>query len=204
MTRNLLIATRNKKKKKELQEILSDWEINLLSLDDIPPVPEVEEDGLTFADNAIKKAVTVAERSGLLTLADDSGLVVDALDGAPGVFSARYAGPEADDDKNNQKLLQALHHVADEERTARFVCVIALAHPDGSVQTVQGSCEGMIRRTRQGSEGFGYDPLFVPEGFKKSFAELAPEIKNAMSHRGQALQKIKPILQEILAMEGKA
>lgn len=203
MSRNLLIATRNKKKKKELQEILADMDVQLLSLDDIPPVSEVEEDGLTFAENAIKKAVTVAQQSGLLTLADDSGLVVDALGGEPGIFSARYAGPEADDEKNNQKLLLALQNTADQDRTARFVCVIALASPDGSVQTVQGSCEGFIRKTLQGTGGFGYDPLFIPQGFDKSFAELSADVKNTISHRGQALKKSRPIIEQVLTMEGK-
>ncbi len=202
MPQKLLIATRNNKKKKELQEILSDLDINLLSLDDIPPVPEVEEDGLTFEDNAIKKALLTARQSGLLTLADDSGLVVDALGGAPGVFSARYAGPEADDEKNNQKLLLALHDIPDQDRTARFACVIALATPEGSVQTVEGICEGLISRIPQGKEGFGYDPLFVPAGLENSFAELSSAIKNTISHRGQALTKIKPVLQELLAVEG--
>lgn len=202
MSQNLLIATRNKKKKKELQEILSGFDVQLLSLDDIPPVPEVEEDGRTFEENAIKKALTVARLSNLLTLADDSGLVVDALQGAPGVFSARYAGPEADDDKNNQKLLLALQNVEENKRTARFICVIALASPEGSVKTVMGSCEGMILSSLKGGEGFGYDPLFIPQGYDKSFAELSPEIKNRISHRGVALNKIKPLLDERLLMEG--
>ena len=202
MPQNLLIATRNQKKKKELQEILSGFDVKLLSLDDIPPLPEVEEDGLTFEENAIKKALTVARLSNLLTLADDSGLVVDALQGAPGVFSARYAGPEADDDRNNQKLLLALQNVEENKRTARFICVIALASPEGSVKTVMGSCEGMIRSSLQGVEGFGYDPLFIPEGYDKSFAELSPEIKNRISHRGVALNKLKPLLDERLHMEG--
>ncbi|CFX18605.1 Non-canonical purine NTP pyrophosphatase [Syntrophomonas zehnderi OL-4] len=203
MSRNLLIATRNNKKKLELLEILKDLDFNLLSLNDIPPVPDVEEDGLTFSENAVKKAVLTAKASNILTLADDSGLVVNALDGAPGVFSARFAGPQADDEQNNQKLLQALQNIADHERTARFVCVIALADPAGTVQTVSGSCTGMIAKTRQGEAGFGYDPLFVPDGFDKSFAELDPSVKNKISHRGQALLKIKPILEEILAMEAK-
>lgn len=202
MSQNLLIATRNPKKKKELQEILSDFDVKLLSLDDIPPLPEIEEDGLTFQENAIKKALTVARLSNLLTLADDSGLVVDALQGEPGVFSARYAGPEADDDRNNQKLLQSLQNVEENKRTARFICVIALASPEGSVKTVMGSCEGMISRSPNGGEGFGYDPLFIPEGYDKSFAQLSPEIKNRISHRGVALNKIKPLLDECLLMEG--
>lgn len=202
MSKQLLIATRNPKKKKELQEILSGFDLQLLNLDDIPPLPEVEEDGLTFEENAIKKALVVARQSNMLTLADDSGLVVDALQGAPGVFSARYAGPEANDDRNNQKLLQAMQQVEDHQRSARFVCVIALASPQGKVETVRGSCAGSISRTLHGGEGFGYDPLFIPEGFDKSFAELTPEIKNRISHRGIALNKIKPLLEASLHMEG--
>lgn len=202
MSLELLIASRNQKKKKELETILSGFDVKLLSLDDLPPLPEVEEDGLTFAENAIKKALTVARQSKLLTLADDSGLVVDALQGAPGIYSARYAGPDANDAKNNRKLLQALQEIPDTERTARFVCVIALASPDGNVQTVKGSCEGRIDRTLHGAGGFGYDPLFIPDGYEQSFAELPAEEKNRISHRGMALQKIRPLLQERLQMEG--
>jgi XTP/dITP diphosphohydrolase len=197
MKNKLLIASRNQKKKKELQQILSDLNFELLSLDDLPPLPEVEEDGTTFAENAIKKAVTVCRQTGLLTLADDSGLVVDALQGAPGVFSARYSGPGADDEKNNQKLLLAMREVPDIGRTARFVCVIALALPDGRVETVEGTCEGRIDHILRGSEGFGYDPMFIPEGFKVSFAQLEPPVKNTISHRGKALGLIRPVLEKI-------
>lgn len=197
MKKKLMIASRNQKKKKELQQILSDLNFELLSLDDLPPLPEVEEDGMTFTENAVKKAVTVAQQTGLLTLADDSGLSVDALQGAPGVFSARYSGPEANDEKNNQKLLLALEDIPDANRTARFVCVIALASPDGQVQTVEGSCEGRIDNILRGNAGFGYDPLFIPEGFEVSFAQLDPSIKNTISHRGKALERIKPILESI-------
>jgi len=197
MKKKLLIASRNQKKKKELQQILSDLNFELLTLDDLPPLPEVEEDGMTFAENARKKAVTVARQTGLLTLADDSGLSVDALQGAPGVFSARYSGPGANDEKNNQKLLLALEDIPDTDRTARFVCVIALASPDGQVQTVEGSCEGRIDHILKGSAGFGYDPLFIPEGFEMSFAQLEPSIKNTISHRGKALELIKPVLESI-------
>ena len=195
MKNKLLIASRNQKKKKELQQILSELNFELLSLDELPPLPEVEEDGQTFAENAIKKAVTVAQQTGMLTLADDSGLVVDALQGAPGVFSARYSGAQSNDEKNNRKLLTAMQNIADSDRTARFICVIALAKPDGNVQTVEGSCEGMIDRTLKGSEGFGYDPLFIPTGFELSFAQLSPQIKNTISHRAKALALIKPILE---------
>jgi XTP/dITP diphosphohydrolase len=197
MKKKLLIASRNQKKKKELQQILRDLNFELLSLDDLPPLPEVEEDGATFAENAVKKAVTVAQQTGLLTLADDSGLSVDVLQGAPGVFSARYSGPEANDEKNNQKLLLALKDISDADRTARFVCVIALASPNGQVQTVEGSCEGRIDHILRGNAGFGYDPLFIPEGFEVSFAQLDPSIKNTISHRGKALEKIKPVLERM-------
>ncbi|HNX92655.1 MAG TPA: non-canonical purine NTP pyrophosphatase, partial [Syntrophomonas sp.] len=125
------------------------------------------------------------------------GLVVDALQGAPGVFSARYSGPGANDEKNNQKLLRALEDIPDMDRTARFVCVIALATPDGQVQTVEGSCEGRIDHILKGNAGFGYDPLFIPEGFEVSFAQLEPSIKNTISHRGKALALIKPVLESI-------
>jgi len=197
MKKKLLIANRNQKKKKELQQILCDLNFELITLDDLPPLPEVEEDGMTFTENAVKKAVTVARQTGLLTLADDSGLSVDALQGAPGVFSARYSGPEANDEKNNRKLLLALEDIPDVDRTARFVCVIALASPDGQVQTVEGSCEGRIDHILKGNAGFGYDPLFIPEGFEMSFAQLEPSIKNTISHRGKALALIKPVLESI-------
>ncbi|HWQ76280.1 MAG TPA: XTP/dITP diphosphatase [Syntrophomonas sp.] len=197
MEKKLLIASRNRKKKEELRQILSGLDFQLLSLDELPPLPEVEEDGTTFAENAIKKAVTVARQTGLLTLADDSGLVVDALQGAPGVYSARYSDPGATDEKNNRKLLQAMRDVPDASRTARFVCVIALAVPDGQVQTVEGRCEGSIDHSPRGDAGFGYDPLFIPAGREESFAQLAPEVKNRISHRGRALELIKPVLQRI-------
>lgn len=197
MKKQLVIASRNQKKKNELQQVLGDLDFELLSLDDLPPLPEVEEDGSTFAENAIKKAVTVARQTGMLTLADDSGLVVDALQGEPGVYSARYAGPEANDEKNNQKLLQALLAIPEKNRTARFVCVIALALPDGRLETVEGTCDGRIDRYPRGSVGFGYDPLFVPDGYEESFAQLSPLIKNSISHRGKALALIKPFLQRI-------
>lgn len=202
MPRNLLIATRNKKKRQELHEILKDWNIDIITLDDIKGIPEIEEDGSTFVDNAIKKASTVAALSGFITLADDSGLVVDALEGRPGVFSARFAGIDANDEKNNLKLLSMMQGLREEERTARFVCVIAVAEPDGRVQTVQGACEGRIANVASGQGGFGYDPLFIPLGLSQSFAELSDREKNAISHRGKALQEVKFLLQRILNVEG--
>jgi len=202
MPQNLLIATRNQKKKRELQVILSAWNIKLLTLDDIEGMPEVEEDGATFSENALKKAQTIAQLSGCITLADDSGLVVDALGGAPGVFSARFAGVEANDKNNNLKLLNLMQNVPDEDRTARFICVIAVADPEGHVNTVQGVCEGKIGVTPKGQGGFGYDPLFIPSGFSKSFAELSDMEKNQISHRGKALQETKVLLERLLGAEG--
>ncbi|HEX3011765.1 MAG TPA: XTP/dITP diphosphatase, partial [Syntrophomonadaceae bacterium] len=166
----------------------------IVTLDDIEPLPEVEEDGVTFEANAIKKASINASLSGLVTLADDSGLVVDALDGKPGVYSARFAGEHANDEKNNQKLLALLNNIPEEQRTARFKCVIAICAPGGKTATVEGSCEGKIAIKPSGQQGFGYDPLFIPEGWEKSFAMLSGEEKNRISHRGKALQKALPII----------
>ena len=202
MTQNLLIATRNNKKKKELQSILSTWDVKLLTLDDIEGMPEIEEDGTTFVENAMKKARIIAQLSNCITLADDSGLVVDALGGAPGVYSARFAGLDADDSDNIRKLLDMMKGIAKEQRTARFICVIAVAAPDGVVRTVQGVCEGRIETSGRGEGGFGYDPLFIPEGFQKTFAELGDDEKNRISHRGQALQEAKYLLQVVLDTEG--
>ncbi len=203
MVRKLLIATRNKKKKAELQTITRSWDVQVLTLDDIPALPVIEEDGATFADNAIKKACTIAQLSGFTTLADDSGLEVDALGGAPGIYSARWAGSKASDDENNRKLLAAMKNVAEPERTARFTCVIAVASPGGQVETAEGICEGKIGLALQGNGGFGYDPLFTPDGFDKTFAELSDTEKNLLSHRGRALGKAQIILQQFFA-EGPA
>jgi len=201
MPRNLLIATRNSKKKRELQTILGSWDVKLLSLDDIEEMPEIEEDGATFTENATKKAKTISALSGLITLADDSGLEVDALGGAPGIFSARFAGIDADDEKNNRKLLTLMQDIKEVNRSARFVCVIAIATPEGIVQTAQGVCTGKIELARRGQGGFGYDPLFIPSGFSESLAELSDAEKNKISHRGKALQEAKPLLQQILGAE---
>jgi XTP/dITP diphosphohydrolase len=204
MTRNLLISTRNNKKKIELQSILSTWDVKLLTLDDFEGLPEIEEDGTTFVENALKKARIIAQLTNCTTLADDSGLVVDALGGAPGVYSARFAGLDADDSDNNRRLLELMKDIEEDQRTARFICVIAVAAPTGLVKTVEGVCEGRIETAGRGEGGFGYDPLFVPEGFTKTFAELTEDEKNRISHRGRALQEAKYLLQLVLGMEGKA
>ncbi|NLU48878.1 MAG: XTP/dITP diphosphatase [Syntrophomonadaceae bacterium] len=194
MRRKLVVATRNQKKLRELQDLLDNTGLEMLTLNDLPSVPEVEEDGQTFAENAIKKARTVAEATGLLTLADDSGLEVDALGGLPGVHSARFAGEPADDGKNNAKLLAMLQGVPDEQRTARFRCVIAIAVPGGETYLAEGACQGRITHKARGEGGFGYDPLFVVDEYGLTFAELPPEVKNRISHRGQALSQARELI----------
>lgn len=195
----LLIATRNRHKIEEIRAILCVPGLELVGADEVPGVPEVEEDAPTFEGNAIKKARTLAHASGCWTLADDSGLEVDALGGAPGVYSARYAGPDASTPANNARLLRELAGVTD--RRARFRCVLALCAPDARVWTVEGRCEGSIREEPRGAGGFGYDPLFVPEGHEQSFAELAPGVKNQLSHRGLALQRAVAAWSSLLAAD---
>lgn len=197
MDRKLLLATRNQKKKKELQQILNNLDIQIITLDELPDLPEIIEDGATFAQNAIKKAVSTAIASGLPCLADDSGLVVDALGGQPGIYSARFAGEDANDNENNQKLLKMMADVKTEKRTARFVCVIAVSDALGEVKTVEGSCAGRIAFEPSGEGGFGYDPLFIPDAYPCSFAELSAEQKNLISHRGKALIKAQAIIREL-------
>jgi XTP/dITP diphosphohydrolase len=198
----LLIATRNRHKLDEIRAILgAGVGLELVGADEIPGLPEVVEDGDTFAANAARKASALARASGLWSLADDSGLEVDALGGAPGVISARYAGEPADPAANNRKLLRALDGVAD--RRARFRCAIALAEPGGAVRTVEGRCEGSIAHAPRGAGGFGYDPLFVPEGGRETFAEMDPARKNAISHRGRALAAAAAAWTGLLARAGE-
>lgn len=185
----LVVATGNQGKLREIRRLLADAGVRVLSLADFPHLPEVEEDGETFAENARKKAQTVARLTGRLTLADDSGLEVAALGGAPGVRSARYAGEGATDEDNNRKLLAALAAVPREERGGAFVCVMALCDPGGDCRFFEGRLEGEILEAPRGEEGFGYDPLFLLPGEGRTLAELPLEVKNALSHRGQALRK---------------
>lgn len=182
----LLIATRNKHKLVEIRQIIDIPAIELESLLDFPGIPEVVEDGLTFEDNAVKKAVSGAKHSGLWTMADDSGLEVNALGGAPGVWSARYAGEPVSYEANNRKLLAELAGKTD--RTARFRCSIALSSPTGRCEVVNGYCHGHIIHESRGQGGFGYDPLFVPDGHDQTFAEMSHEQKNVISHRANALK----------------
>jgi XTP/dITP diphosphohydrolase len=183
----LLVATRNRHKLDEIRAILAQHGVACVGLDEMPAAPEVVEDGDTFEANAIKKAVSLARATGLWTLADDSGLEVEALGGAPGVRSARYAGEPSNDGANNRKLLAELGVRGD--RRARFRCAIALADPAGGVRTVSGACPGMILTAARGQGGFGYDPLFVPDGSHLTFAELDGATKNRISHRARALQR---------------
>lgn len=194
----LLIATRNPGKLKEYEQLLAGLPVTLTYLSGEGIAHEVEETGETFADNAIHKAEEYARISGLLTLADDSGLEVDALDGEPGVHSARYAGPRATDEDRYQVLLERMRDVPWEERGARFRCVIAVAEPEGGVWTTEGTCEGVITLAPKGEHGFGYDPVFYLPDQEKTMAQLAPEVKNRMSHRARAAQEIRPILERIL------
>lgn len=196
--RRLIVASRNDNKVKELQRIITELPYDVRSLAEYPDMPEVEETGATFVENACLKAQAAAEYTGCLALADDSGLVVDALDGAPGVRSARFAGAhgENQDKANNELLLQRLEGVPVHNRTARFVCAIAIADFHGIIWKGEGTVEGSIStRLQKGKYGFGYDPLFVPAGHTHSFAEMNDKQKDALSHRGKALRLAKKFLQ---------
>ena len=194
MVAKLLLASRNRHKIEELQQMLAGLKIEVISLEDVADMPLIEEDGKTFSENASKKARLTAMHTGFTCLADDSGLVVDALGGQPGVYSARFAGEDADDRKNNRKLMQMLQGFDSERRQARFICVIAISDPQGNICTVEGKCEGRIHYEERGKGGFGYDPLFIPEGYSQTFAELSREEKNRISHLGQALLKARTLL----------
>jgi XTP/dITP diphosphohydrolase len=192
--KKLVVATRNKKKLEEIEEILGDLGLEVTSLADYPGAPEVTEDGATFRENAAKKALAIAAYTDALTMGEDSGLCVDALDGAPGVYSARFAGTGKSDEKNNRKLLRMLaKKKSPKDRRAHYACAVALADASGLIGTVQGSCSGYIGFEPQGSFGFGYDPLFVIPRYKKTFAQLGPQIKHSMSHRFRALKKARKL-----------
>ncbi len=193
----LVIATRNAHKLEEIHSIFDFQNLEVMSAFDFPDIPDVVEDGDTLEANAIKKAVEIATATGCWALADDSGLEVDALDGAPGVYSARYAGESCCYEANNEKLLRELQDKKD--RSARFRTVIALSDPGGSAQTVEGECPGVIIEELRGINGFGYDPLFVPDGYAETFAELASEEKNRISHRARALHAAHDAWSELLA-----
>lgn len=193
--REIVLATGNIGKQREFVELLEDLPIHILSLNDFPHVGEVEETGETFAENAELKAVTYAKETGKLCLADDSGLEVEALGNAPGVFSARYAGENASNEERISKLLTELKAVKDAERRAGFVCVIVLASEKGEIlYRAKGICPGKIGFEPRGEKGFGYDPIFIPTGFDETFGELSSEIKHQISHRARATKQIKGFL----------
>ncbi len=194
--KELLVATGNKGKFHEMELLLKGTGTRLFSLKDFPGVPTVNEDGADFAENAIKKAKSAAEWAGKPTIADDSGLVVDALDGRPGVLSARFGGERATDAENNAKLLREMKDVPNEQRTASFRCVIAFCIPDGYCCTFDGELRGILLNVPRGTGGFGYDPLFMVPEYGKTLAELSMGIKNRISHRGKALAGLMTYLQK--------
>lgn len=194
----LVLATRNPGKIQELRALLQDLPIELRDLTDFPWLPALPEPGSTFSENALAKARLVTARTGLPALADDSGLEVEVLGGEPGVYSARYAGPGADDAANNAKLLAALAQVPAGKRRARFTAVVAVTFPDGREFLAQGECWGEIGFSPRGDGGFGYDPLFIVAGLGRTMAELSAEEKNRISHRARALAQVKEILKSAL------
>lgn len=200
MTR-LILATRNAGKITELRAILADAGLDheLVGADAYPEIPDVKETGVTFAENALLKAHALARATGLPAVADDSGLCVDVLNGAPGIFSARWAGRHGDDKANLDLLLAQLSDIDEVHRGAHFACAAALALPDGTERVVEGQLRGVLRHVPAGTNGFGYDPVLQPEGESRTCAELSPEEKNAISHRGKAFRALVPVVRELLA-----
>jgi len=194
----ILLATNNPHKVREIARVLSGLAVRVAGAREAGVVLDVAEDGATFEANAVTKAVAFATTTGEYCLADDSGLEVDALDGAPGVYSARYAGPQCDYAANNRKLLEELNGLPEDRRAARFVCVMAFAGPEGVIFTVRGEARGRIATAPRGDNGFGYDPVFYFPPADKTFAEMAPDEKNAVSHRGSALAAFRGKLERLL------
>lgn len=195
----ILLASQNQGKLEELRQLLQEYPLEVVSLEEYPDISETIEDGKTFKENAVKKALEKVKETGLVTIADDSGLEVDILGNRPGVYSARFAGEPKSDKRNNEKLMSLLKEVPLAERRARFVSVIAIATPKGQVYTAEGTCEGFILFRERGTGGFGYDPLFYVPDLEKTFAELTLEEKNKVSHRGKALRKAVIILNELFS-----
>jgi XTP/dITP diphosphohydrolase len=201
----LVVGTRNPKKMEEIREILGDLGVELRNLTPYPDAPEVVEDGTTFEANARKKAVVLARHLGAWVLGEDSGLVVPELNGRPGVYSARYAGRQGDDEANNDRLLAELAPLPEDHRRAYYVCTVALADPQGEVQAVvEGRCHGVLTRERRGTGGFGYDPLFLIPEYHRTFGEMSPVVKHALSHRARALAKLRPVLLRLVIAGGGA
>lgn len=199
MNKKLIIALQNKHKIEEFQKILSKYGFEVCGRDDAGlPKDDVVEDGRTFEENSLIKAKAIFDMANTATLADDSGLCVDFLGGSPGIYSARFAGDNANDAQNNEKLLTLLLDAKDEQRSAKFVCVITLILQDGEKIVARGECNGTIQHSATGENGFGYDPLFIPDGYTVSMAELPPEEKNQISHRAKAIEKLVEILSKKL------
>jgi XTP/dITP diphosphohydrolase len=194
----VVLATRNEDKVREIEQILGDLPVRLRSLSDFPDVPEVDEDGTTFEENAIKKALHVWQHTGLASLSDDSGLEVEALNGEPGVRSARFAGEPVSYEANNEKLLRLLEGVPEEDRKAKFVCVAVLVSPKGKMVLQRGELKGSIADQPRGELGFGYDPIFYLRRQKKTVAELDPDSKNEISHRAGAFKALKPFINSLV------
>jgi XTP/dITP diphosphohydrolase len=195
----LVVASRNRKKSGEIRDLLAPYGIDVVGVEDLPSVPEVVEDGSSFAENAAKKASETARRVSLWTLGEDSGLEVAALAGAPGIYSARFSGPGATDESNNAKLIAELSAVPDERRGARYVCNAALADPSGEIRLqVEAYCHGRITREPRGTNGFGYDPYFLIREYHHTFGELSPVVKRRLSHRGRAFERLIPRLVRLL------
>lgn len=193
----LVVGTRNAKKLEEIRTILSDLDLQIKDLSAFPDAPDVHEDGKTFEENSRKKASVLAKALGQWVLGEDSGLVVPALNGRPGIYSARYAGKHGDDEANNRKLLAELAPLGDDKRDAYYVCVVAVADPQGEVRAVaEGRCYGVIAKEPRGSGGFGYDPLFYVPELHKTFGEVSPRVKHALSHRSRAIAKLRPFLRK--------
>jgi XTP/dITP diphosphohydrolase len=202
----LLVATTNPGKLAEVRDFLNSLPVKTIALASLETWPEIVEDGATFEENALKKARTLATFSGLLTVADDSGLEVDALAGAPGIYSARYSGEDGNDTRNNEKLLRELKHVPEEKRSARFVCALALCAPSPTSmkeRVFRESCEGRIALAPRGENGFGYDPLFFYPPFGKTFGEIDRAAKARVSHRGKALKKLADMLPSLVDLNPK-
>ncbi len=196
MSRKLLVATTNKKKLQEFRELFAPLKIEIVDLSAFPAIKEVEETGKTFEENAVLKAQSYAKQTGLLTLGEDSGLCCDALEGAPGVYSARFAGEGKSDDANNQKLLRLMENIPDNCRGAHYTSAIAVASPDKLVGVVTGEVHGILLKEMKGTGGFGYDPMFYYPPYKMTFGEASAEMKHKVSHRFKALEKTKAILEK--------
>lgn len=197
-TMELLLATGNEGKTREIKQMLKGLGLKIILLKDFPHLPKLNEEGTTCRENAIYKAKTICELTGKLTLADDSGLEVAALEGKPGVYSAHFAGKGASDEENNYHLLELLGELSLPQRKARFRCIMALASPQGWIKISEGECSGLIGFKSQGRFGFGYDPLFIIPEYNRTFAELPPSLKNKLSHRSRALKKVQVMVKEVV------